>query len=96
MAWNCSLPSIFLFDVFNSESFVSSHVHRPGRADVKKREPGLMTPLSFPASVFRMVRKVKSEALWTKKKDPVALVLNTLRTHPLPCHALGQSFHSVL
>lgn len=48
MAWNCSLPSIFLFDVFNSESFISSHMHRHGGGCLIKREPGLMAPLSFP------------------------------------------------
>lgn len=81
MAWNCSLPPIFLFDVFNSESFINPHVHRRRGAYVKQREPELMAPLSCLPSALRRVRKVKSESLWTKEKDPVALVLNTLTTH---------------
>lgn len=80
MAWNCSLPPIFLFDVFNSESFISSHVHRRRGAYMKQREPELMAPLSRLPSALRRVRKVKSESLWTKEKDPVALVLNTWTT----------------
>lgn len=49
--WICGLElcssSIFLFEVLNSKSFISSHMHRHGGACVKEKEPGLSIPQSF-------------------------------------------------
>lgn len=89
MAWNCSLPPIFLFDVFNSESFISSHVHRRRGAYMKQREPELSPFCSQEG------KKSKIRIIVDKGKGPSGLGPEYIND-PLPCPALGQFFHSVL